>query len=184
MRKTWIAAALAVSGFIAGAAQADTFKVDPVHSSVLFKIRHLNVGNSVGRFNDLGGTIVTDDGKESIEASVAVDKVDTNNAKRDQHLKSEDFFNAAQFPQITFKSTSIKKSDDGWDVTGDLTLHGVTKSVTVNLKKLGEADTMAKHRLGLEGTLTVKRSEFGMTKMLEAVGDDVTLYINIEAVRD
>ncbi len=184
---TRIASFVAFAGLslgVAGFVSADTYKLDPVHSMIVFKVNHLGVSNTYGRFNGPTGTFVTDDGKESFEASVATDNIDTGNPKRDQHLKSPDFFNSKQFPELTFKSTGVKKTGDNYEVTGDLTIHGVTKSVTVPLTKVGEANTPMGAREGFEGTFTLKRSDYGMTTMVGPVGDDVTLMINLEGVKE
>jgi polyisoprenoid-binding protein YceI len=166
-------------------ASAETYKIDAVHSQVIFRIGHLGVSKIFGRFNTTEGTFVTDDdpSKISFEATVSVDSLDTGNPQRDKHLKSPDFFNAKQFPEITFKSTSVAKSGDTYQITGDLTLHGVTKSITVPMTKIGEAKTMAGERAGFGTEFTVKRSDYGMNFMPGAVGDDVELLINLEGVK-
>jgi len=176
---------IVVSG--ARALAQSNFKVDPVHSFIVFKINHLNVSNAWGRFNDPQGTVVWDDNDPSkgrVEVSVQTAKVDTGNAKRDQHLKSPDFFNAAQFPTLSFKSNSITKKGDGeFEVSGDLTVHGVTKPVTVTVRKVGEADTQMGHRAGWETMFTVKRSDFGMSFMPGGIGDEVEIHVGIEGVK-
>jgi len=185
--KTRIASYVAFIGLSLGVgamASAETYKVDPVHSSVVFKVNHMGVSNVWGRFNGPTGTFVTDDGKESFEAAVKTDGIDTGNAKRDQHLKSADFFNAKQFPDITFKSTGVKKAGENqYEVTGDLTLHGVTKPITVTLTKVGEKDLGAQmgQRAGFDGSFTVKRSDYDMKTMVGPVGDEVTMYVSLEA---
>src|SRR5687768_12906004 len=169
-------------------AQAQSnFKVDPVHSAILFKVQHLGVSNAWGRFNDPTGTIVWDDNdpsKSRVEVTVKTAKVDTANKKRHDHLRSPDFFNAAQFPTLTFKSKSVTKKTEGeYEVAGDLTVHGVTKPITVTVKKVGEADTQMGHRAGWETSFTIKRSDFGMNFMPGGIGDDVTLNVAIEGIR-
>lgn len=169
-------------------AAASSWKIDPVHSSVLFKVKHLGVASFYGRFNDVSGTIVLDEAspeKGSIEVVVQVDSVDTHEPKRDQHLKSPDFFSAAEFPTITFKSKSVRQSGSDWSVTGDLTIHGVTQSVTTEFARTGTGPGMQKEmRTGGEATFTIQRSDFGMTFMLpDGVGDEVTLIISLEAVQ-
>jgi len=166
---------------------ADTFKLDPVHSSVIFSIRHLGITNFYGRFNDVSGTVVfdkADPSKSSVEVTVPVESVDTNNEKRDQHLKSPDFFNAKQFPMIIFKSKTVEASGDSYKVTGELTLHGVTKPLTLEIKKGAEAKGMeGEIRGGGETRLTIKRSDFGMNFMQGPLGDDVTVYLSMEGVK-
>ena len=167
---------------------ADTYEIDPVHSSVLFKIRHLNVADFYGRFNEVTGTVSFDKedaAKSSVSLEVKIDSVDTHNAKRDQHLKSPDFFNAKQFPVMSFKSTKVEKSgDDAYKVTGDFTLHGVTKSITVDFKRGGEGKCMqGEVRSGGATEFTVKRSDYGMTFMLDGLGDEVAVILSFEGVK-
>ena len=150
-------------------APADTFKLDPVHSEVVFQVEHMGVSKVFGRFNTIQGLFTLDDdpSKISFEADVPVESLDTGAAPRDKHLKSPDFFNAKQFPDITFKSTAVKKTgDNAFEVTGDLTLHGVTKSITVTLTKVGQAQTQMGERAGFDGQFTVNRSDYGMTFMV------------------
>ncbi|HTL30340.1 MAG TPA: YceI family protein [Tepidisphaeraceae bacterium] len=176
---------VAMFAFTMSVRAAETYTGDPVHSSLVFKSSHLNVSHVYGRFNAPTSTLTVENGElTAVEASVAAKNVDTGVEKRDNHLRSADFFNAAEFPQITFKSTAVKKTGDGkYDVTGDLTLHGVTKSITVTVTKTGEGDNPPPfgHRAGWESTFSVKRSEFGMTKMIPMVGDEVEVTIAIEA---
>ena len=120
---------------------ADSYKVDPVHSSVVFSIKHFGVTDFYGDFKQISGTVTfdtADPSKSSVELTVPVESLDTRNEKRDQHLKSPDFFNAKQFPAITFKSNKIEGSGDTYKISGDLTIHGVTKPITVEFKKGGE----------------------------------------------
>ena len=119
------------------------------------------------------------------ELSIKAESVNTNNKMRDEHLHSPDFFNTKQFPTLTFTSTKVKKVDGGYEVTGDLTMHGVTKPVTFTLK--GGDKTVefpkGKQRLGFTTTLTIKRSDFDMKNMLEAIGDEVHISIGVEGVK-
>ena len=185
---TRIASFVAFVGLSFGAAAlapAASYKVDPVHSFVNFKVSHLGVGYVWGRFDAPEGSFNTDEGKEAFEAKVATDKIDTGVAKRDQHLKSPDFFNAKQFPELTFKSTGVKKSGENqYEVNGDMTVHGVTKSITVNLTKTGEAKTQMGERAGFDGSFTIKRSDFGMSFMPGAVGDEITVYVDMEGTKE
>ena len=113
------------------AVKADDYTIDAVHSGVSFQILHLGLSNVHGRFNDFGGSFTidtSDPSRSAFSLSIKTDSVDTNNTGRDGHLKSPDFFNVKQFPTIGFKSTSVKPIDGGYEVTGDLTIHGATKS--------------------------------------------------------
>lgn len=164
----------------------DEYAVDPVHSVVLAKIRHLNVSNFYARFNDVSGKVVVDEAdpaKSSIEVVVKADSFDSNNEKRDQHVKNPDFLNAKQFPVITYKSTAIKKTgDDRYEVTGDLSLHGVTKPVTAAFTVVGRGkDPRGASIIGAETKFTFKRSDFDMSFMLQGLGDEIEVTVSIEA---
>jgi polyisoprenoid-binding protein YceI len=187
-RHSFSAIALGASLFAGAAIAADNYKVDSEHATILFRIAHLEIGNAYGRFNDPTGTVVydkEDPSKSSFNFEVKTENVDTDNEKRDAHLKSPDFFNAKQFPTITFKSTSVKDAGNGkLEVTGDLNLHGVTKSITVPVVKTGEKDTgKMGYRTGWEAQFDLKRSDYGMTGLQGAVGDDVHLVVSFEAVK-
>ncbi|HEY5741451.1 MAG TPA: YceI family protein [Terrimicrobiaceae bacterium] len=151
------------------ALQADTFKIDPVHSSIVFSVTHLGVSNFYGRFNDVSGTVVldkADPSKSSFDLTIPVESIDTHNEKRDQHLKSPDFFNAKQFPVMIFKSKKVIGSGDWFVVTGDFALHGVTKPLTMEVKIVGEGKGMeGEIRAGGEARFTIKRSDHGMNFM-------------------
>ena len=185
-----LAAALVAAGTFAptpAAAKGEGWKVDLNHSFVWFKIRHMDVCSAYGRFDDFSGTVMLDGEKpaaSSVELSIKTESVDTGNAGRDKHLKNPDFFNAAQFPTITFKSTAVKMTDDThFAVTGDLTMHGVTKAISVLLAKSGPVDGREGPVIGIEGTFSVKRSEWGMMKPIGAGSDEVQVTIAIEAAK-
>jgi polyisoprenoid-binding protein YceI len=165
----------------------DTYKVDPVHSSVLFSAKHFGVTDFYGDFKEITGTVTfdaADASKSSVELTVPVVSLETRNEKRDQHLKSPDFFNAAQFPAITFKSTKIEGAGDNYKVSGDLSIHGVTKPVTVDFKKGGEGKGgKGEVRGGGETRFTIKRSDYGMNFMAGAIGDDVNIILSLEGVK-
>ncbi len=169
---------------------ADNYKIDSEHATVIFHVAHFNLGDAYGRFNDPTGTVVLDKedaSKSSFTFEVKTENIDTDNEKRDTHLRGPDFFNVKQFPVITFKSTAVKAAGENkFEVTGDLNLHGVTKSMTFPITKTGEADTkVAGYRTGWRAEVSLKRSEFGMTYGIQqgAVGDDVHLIISFEGVR-
>jgi polyisoprenoid-binding protein YceI len=168
-------------------ARADTFKIDPVHSSIIFSIKHLGVTDFYGRFNDVSGKVVFDkaDPSESLmEVTIPVESVDTHNEKRDQHLKSPDFFNAKQFPTIVFKSKSVEGTGDSYKATGDFTLHGVTKPMTLEIKRAPDGKGMeGEIRGGGEARFTIKRSDFGMNFMQGGLGDEVTILLSLEGVK-
>jgi polyisoprenoid-binding protein YceI len=168
------------------AAAAETFQVDPVHSSVNFRVKHMNVSYSYGRFNAISGTFTldpTDPAKSAFEFNVRADSLDTGSPKRDGHLKSPDFFNVRQYPSISFKSKSVASAgENAYDVTGDLTLHGVTRPVTLKVEQTGKGPGMAGRgaAAGLLTTFNIKRSDFGMKGMVGPVGDDVRVEVAIE----
>jgi len=186
-----VVAAFAVTSAIVSAPQARSespasrWTVDPIHSTVLFKIKHLGASWTYGRFDSVeGGVDAAEDGTPptAVRLVLKTDSVNTGNEKRDGHLKSPDFFSAKQFPEITFTSTAAKALDaDTTEVTGDLTLHGVTKSVTAKVVRVGTGSMQGKTVAGWETTFELKRSDFGMAKMVGPVGDDVTLTVAVEA---
>ncbi len=164
---------------------ADTYAIDPVHSALIFKAHHLGAGFTYGMFTDMSGTIVHDAANpaaSSIDLTVKVDSLTTHEGKRDQHLKSPDFFNAKQFPTITFKSKSVSKVDDKtMNVVGDLTMHGVTKSVTAKVTHTGTGkNPQGTQIIGFETSFPVKRSDFGITYWLPQIDDEVPLIISLE----
>jgi polyisoprenoid-binding protein YceI len=166
----------------------DTYKVDPVHSTVLFKVKHFGVGYVYGRFNKFAGTVSFDDANpadSSIAVTVNTSSVDSGNQGRDQHLRGPDFFNVKEFPEVTFKSTAVKKIDDhNYEVTGDLTLLGVTKPITAKVERIGTAtDPRGGQRSGIEAVFTIKRLDYGMKFMPDALGDEVTVTAALEGVK-
>lgn len=174
------AAALVGAREAYSAPESTAWQGDTVHSFVLFKVKHLGASWAYGRFNAFAVAVgANEDGSavSSVEFVVKAQSVDTGNAGRDKHLMSPDFLNAKQFEEITFKSTAVK----GEEVTGDLTLHGVTKSVTAQLVKVGAGKGMKGEELvGYETTFTVKRGDFGMTNLVGPVSDDVTITVATE----
>ena len=169
------------------------FKVDKAHSSVQFTIRHL-VSHVSGQFKDFEGTVSFNSSQpknSKVSAKVKVASIDTNDKKRDDHLKSDDFFSAKKFPEMTFVSTGVTSEDDKkYKMMGNLTLHGVTKPVVFDVEYLGEAtDPWGGHRAGFTGTAKINRKDFGMNwnKVLDQggmiLGDDVTILLNMEALQ-
>jgi polyisoprenoid-binding protein YceI len=167
---------------------ADAFKVDTGHSNVIFRIKHLNAAWFYARFNEISGTFLLDNddpSKSSIDIAVKAESVDTKMEKLNQHLRSADFFSAKEFPTISFKSTSIEKGEEGkLKATGNLTLHGVTKPITIDLEPTGPvSDPQGKQRAGFETIFTIKRSDYGMVFMSEMLGDEVRLIVSMEGTR-
>ncbi|MCK8493636.1 YceI family protein [Spirosoma sp. RP8] len=178
----------------AQATTATTWVIDPSHSEVQFKVKHLMVSTVTGLFSQYEGKLEMvgddfDDSKITFSADIA--SISTGNEQRDGHLKSAEFFDAEQFPQLTFTSTKFTKTgDDTYDLTGDLTLHGVTKSVTLKAEYGGQMqDFYGQTKAGFEVTGVIKRKEFGLTwdGVTEAggvvVSDDVRLVMNIQVTK-
>ena len=183
-----VIALVLAAGFLTPAAAAETYRLDPAHTAVIFRVKHLGVAYVYGRFNGPSGTFVFDESspaKSSIEIQVDAKNVDTAVEKRDNQLKSPDFFNAAEHPVIKFKSASVKKTGkDTYDISGDLTLLGKTRPITVKARQTGEGkDPWGNYRLGFETSFTVKRSDFGMDFMMGVAGDDVLLTVSVEGIR-
>jgi polyisoprenoid-binding protein YceI len=173
---------------IPSAVAAENYIVDTAHTYILFRVKHLNVGHSYGRLNGATGEFVLDDASPAnsrIEMQVMAKGVDTYDAKRDKHLESPDFFDVEQHPLITFKSTSVKQLEtDLYEITGDLTLLGKTRPITVQARQTGSGkDPWGNYRRGFETKFTIKRSEFGMDFLLDAVSDEVELTVSLEGIR-
>jgi len=180
--------ALAVLALAALPALAqDTYKIDPVHSEVSFKVRHL-LAKVSGRFTKFSGDIKIDTkniSKSSVEVSIDVASINTDVEARDNHLRSDAFFDVAKYPTITFKSTSVKEVAKGkLEVTGDFTVHGVTKRITFPITNAG---TQAGPKPGtvvagfIDGALTIDRQDYGVSYGKGMVGDEVAISLNIEA---
>jgi polyisoprenoid-binding protein YceI len=177
---------------VAAFAAIDNYAVDPLHSSVNFTVDHLGLTNIHGRFNKFSGTFSMDKAAKtgSVEASVDTASVDTNEndkgsraRSRDEHLRSADFFNAAEFPKMTFKSTKVAFSGDNPSaIEGNLTLLGVTHPVTLNVErfKCNPASGNAKERCGGVAVGKLKRSDFGMKRGIPSIGDEITLLLAFE----
>jgi polyisoprenoid-binding protein YceI len=191
MRKRLLSTAIVALGSwlaCSSPATADEYKVDKMHSCVSFKISHMNMGMVHGRFNTIDGNFAVDDAdpsKTAFTITLQTDSVDTNQQARDKHLRSGDFFNAQQFPTITFQSTSVKAVDGNYEVTGDLTMHGVSKPVTVSLKRGGAVEMRGQKHTGFYGDFTIKRSDFGVGsgKLNSMLGDEIPISISFEGVK-
>jgi len=172
-----------------------TWNIDPAHSGAEFKVKHLMISNVKGKFSGLSGVLKLDEGNyahSSVEASIPVSTVSTGDEKRDGHLLTADFFDAEKFPTMTFKSTKIESTGGGnYDVSGDLTIHGVTKPVTLKVEDVSEPskDPWGNSRIGLAGSTKIDRKEFGLTfnAALDTggvmVGEEVTISLDVEFVK-
>ena len=175
-------------------AATTTWKLDPAHSSAEFKVKHMMISNVKGSFNGLSGTLsehATDATLSSVEASIDVATVTTGDPQRDAHLKSADFFEVEKYPTMTFSSTQVKPNEDGYKVTGDLTLHGVTKQVTFNVDgpSAPGKDPWGNTRIGLSATAKINRKDFGLNwnAALETggilVGEEVHITVEAEFIK-
>jgi polyisoprenoid-binding protein YceI len=176
------------------AATTGTWEIDPSHSTIGFVARHAMVAKVRGGFSEFTGTLNldgADPGKSSADLTIVASSFSTNNAERDAHVKSADFLDVEQFPTLTFKSTAVtQKDDDEFVVTGDLTIHGVTKPVDVKFELLGTSqDPWGGTRIGFEGKAEISRKEFGLVwnVALETggvlVSDTIKLEMDVEAVK-
>ena len=165
-----------------------TWTVDPVHSGVGFRIRHLNTSWFHGRFNAMSGSVVLDAEKpaaSSVQFEVDVASVDTANKDRDEHLRGPDFFNAKVNPKFSFKSSKVApEGKDKYNVTGKLNLHGVEKEISFVAEATGTGKNMQGADIaGFETTFTIKRSDFGISTYPDALGDEVAVRVAIEAIK-
>jgi polyisoprenoid-binding protein YceI len=172
-----------------------TWQIDPVHSTAQFKVRHLMISNVKGEFTSIKGTLHLDSSdvtKSSVEAAIDANSINTREPQRDAHLKSVDFLEAEKFPNITFKSTRVtKKSHGEFEVEGDLTIHGVTRKVTLGVEapSAPQKDPWGGTRIGVEATTKINRKDFGLVwnATLETggfmVGDEVTITLDVEFVK-
>ena len=181
---------------LAASAGAQTvWEIDPAHSSVQFSIRHMMISNVRGEFAKVAGTVHADDKdvtRSTVEATIDAASIDTREAKRDEHLRSPDFLDVARFPTMTFKSKKIEKAGEGrYKVTGDLTLHGVTREVVLDVEgpTAPMKDPRGSVRAGAQATTKINRKDFGITwnKALDGggvvVGEDVAVTIDVEGVK-
>ena len=179
---------------ISPAVFAAEYQIDSAHSAAEFSVRHLMVSNVKGQFSKITGTLVYDPNNieaSKVEAVIDVSTVDTREPKRDGHLKSPDFFDAAKYPTMTFKSTGMKRDSGKLLLMGDLTMHGVTKPVTLTVDGPTPEikDPQGNTRIGASATGQISRKDWGLVwnHSLEAggvvVGDDVTITLDIEAIK-
>lgn len=170
----------------APAATAQAFTIDGAHSSIVFRVKHMDTAFFYGRFNKIGGSFTIDDAdlaKSTIAVEIPAESIDSANEGRDKHLKGPDFFDVKEFPTITLKSKSIKKTGNAYEVVADLTLHGKTNAVTFTMEKTGSGEGRRGPTVGYEAVFTIKRSEFGMNYGIDkkALADEVKIMVGIEA---
>ena len=178
----------------AATATRTTWNIDASHSQVEFAVKHMMIATVRGRFADVKGTVVTDDSDPAaaeVDVVIDVNSIDTREARRDAHLKSADFFDAETFPRITFKSTRVTGAGgDQFKLVGDLTIHGVTREVTLDVTSEGRAkDPWGGERAGYSAVTRVNRKDFGLTwnQALETggllVGDEIKISLDLELVK-
>ena len=169
------------------ACAADEYAYDLVHSSVSFKARHLDISWIHGRFNEVEGKFSLDrenPSKSTFQLTIKTESVDTANKARDEHLRQPDYFDTKQFPTIEFKSTKAKAIDGGYEVTGDFTMHGKTKQITLVLKGGKEHTFKDVKRVGFSTEVSLKRSDYGFDpKAIGAIGDEALILIDCEGTR-
>ena len=186
-------AALSLASVPLSARGNDIYKFDPAHSTIAFKVRHF-LGTAKGRFTKFSGTIEVDRDhpeESSVTATIQAASLDTAIAKRDEHLRSDEFFNVAKFPEITFKSRRVKQTGaNAGEITGDLTLHGVTRPITLHVQLVGDAESLAKSPTSRWRVTTapIRRSEFGLVfnkraEVISMIADEVAIEIEIAAQR-
>jgi polyisoprenoid-binding protein YceI len=197
MHKRILASAIVACflALVASAAYADTWEIDSAHTSVQFSVRHMTISNVRGEFGKVTGTVTSDgtDPKQvQIEATIDASTIDTHQEHRDADLKSPNFLDVAKYPTIVFKSKKIEPAGAGkWEVTGDLTLHGVTKEVTLHVEGPSSQvkDPHGNLHVGAHATTTINRKDFGLTwnRVIETgglmVGEDVEITIEVEAMK-
>jgi polyisoprenoid-binding protein YceI len=187
------AALVTVSATIA-CAQSTSWSIDPAHSQAAFTVRHMGISNVNGRFGNISGTISIDEKdftRSSVNATIDATTVDTGVVQRDGHLKSPDFFDSAKYPTMSFVSKSIARTSDGYAISGDLTIHGVTKSVVLKVDAPEKEQLGPDNKLhnGFNATTIIHRQDFGLvwTGTLKSgdamVGDDAKITLDIEAVK-
>ena len=189
--RRWAGAlALAATAVAPVAYAEDVYTIDPVHSSVEYKVKHMMVSDVKGSFETFSGTITFDPAnieKSSVEVTIESASVSTNNERRDGHLKSPDFFDVEKFPTITFKSKKITKKGDGFVALGDLTMHGVTKEIELPFTLTGPVNAGPASIIGVSAATEINRQDFGVSwnKTLDAggvvVSDKVRIELEVEA---
>jgi polyisoprenoid-binding protein YceI len=170
-----------------------TWQIDPVHSEVSFSVRHMMVSKVRGHFTDFSGTIVTAERPtdSNVTATINLSSIDTRSEPRDNHIRSADFFDVESHPIMTYRSTGVSGDGENWTVDGELTLHGVTRSVPLNLELNGfTADPFGGQRVGFSATAEINRRDFGIDISVPmdgggvVVGDKISINLEVEAVLD
>ncbi len=192
-RSLFVLAAVLTTGLVVPVLAADTYMLDAAHSNVGFAVRHLVISTVNGHFSEVAGEIqydAADITKSSVSVTIKTDSINTNNGKRDDHLKSADFFDAEKNPEITFKSSSIEREGDGYAAVGTLTIKGVSKEVKLPFEITGKIkDPWGNNKIGVEGSLTINRQDYGVSwsKTMDngglVVGNEVKISFSVEAAQ-
>jgi polyisoprenoid-binding protein YceI len=190
MKKLLLATAITGSALIASVANAATYDIDNegAHASINFKIQHLGYSWLTGRFNDFDGSFEYDAAKpadSSINVTIDTTSIDSNHAERDKHLKGSDFLDVKKFPTATFKSTGFKSTGEGaGNMTGEFTMHGVTKTITIPVERIGEGDDpWGGYRAGFSGATVLKLSDYGIDYNLGPASSTVEIELHVEGKR-
>lgn len=166
----------------------EKYKLDNSHAALIFAVNHFGLSYTYGRFNSVSGCFAMSAGEptqEGFSFSIESSSLDTNNRERDDHLRSQDFFDCQQFPEITFVTTGFRKAGEEYLVTGDLKLLDQIRRITMPIKLIGMGkDPFGNDRVGFFTKFTIKRSEFGMDKMIGAVGDNVSITFSFEGIKE
>jgi len=186
-----LAVVLSLASFVARLQAADTYNIDPNHSTVGFAVNHMVINTVHGKFDEFSGSVTLDNNAlQSGTAAIQTKSINTGIERRDNHLKSPDFFDAAKYPSITFKSKRAEKKSDDTMLVGDFTMHGVTKEISLPVTIKGPIkDPWGNTRIGIEAKTKLSRKDYGLkyNQMLETggmvVGDEVEIQINAEAVK-
>ncbi len=187
-----VMAAVVLGAAAHGQVQAADYAIDKqgAHAFVQFRVKHLGYSWLYGRFNNFDGSFTFDEkdpSKNKVEVTIDMASIDSNHAERDKHLRSDDFLNTAKFPEATFVSTAYKATGENTaELTGNLTLHGVTKPVTLDVEHIGMGkDPWGGFRTGFEGRATIKPDEWGiaMVKSLGPASEEVELFLSVEGIR-
>lgn len=188
MKRAWqTLTLLTLALFFRTAAAADTFALDRSHSEVSFSVSHMAISKVRGSFGEFSTELAVDSkdlSKSSVKAVIQVKSVDTDNEKRDEHLRGADFFDVAKFPTITFTSKKIEKRGAQWVAIGEFTMHGVSKTIELPFTFNGPIqDPWGNTRIGVEANLVLDRQAYGVSYGSGMVGDEVTILITLEATK-
>lgn len=189
LKKTVLGLATGALFLTAGSALAETYQFDKQgqHAFIEFRIQHLGYSWVYGNFKDFDGSFTydaKDPSKDKVEVTIKTGSIDTNHAERDKHLRSGDFLNAAKFPEAKFVSTEVKKDGETYKITGDFTLNGVTKPITLDAKLMGEGkDPWGGYRAGFEAEGNIKLKEFNIKSDLGPKSQEAQLLISVEGVQ-